>query len=119
MVPLDETVSWVEQNRRAVAVAVGATPIERVPARSPDRDDREFAARLFADARPRGAARPLVGLHPERRAAGEAVAGRALGGGGARLQREFGATILITGSEADRPLAAALARGLAARPPST
>jgi ADP-heptose:LPS heptosyltransferase len=113
VVPLDETVSWVEQNRRAVAQAVGRAPgVAR-----PDpltQADREFGGYLFDNLR-LADRRPVVGLHP--------------GGGrpvkqwdvarwadvAARLQREFGATVLITGSEADRPLAEAVTRGLPAR----
>ena len=114
VIPLDETVSWVEQNRRAVAALVGTTAIE--PTFQPlTPEDREFATRLFAtlDLARR---RPLVAIHPSggrlvKEWPVERWAEVAL-----RLQEEQGATVLITGSEADRPLAERLARGLAARP---
>jgi ADP-heptose:LPS heptosyltransferase len=106
VVPLDETISWVEQNRRAVGAVLG--PPQGAPRVEPlSAADRDFARRLFENL---GLAsrRPLVGLHPS-------------GGRGVkqwdlarwrdvvtRLQRELAATILVTGSEADRPLAVAL-----------
>jgi ADP-heptose:LPS heptosyltransferase len=114
VIPLDETVSWVEQNRRAVAVVVGTTAIEPtfqplLPA------DREFATRLFAtlDLERR---RPLVAIHPSGGRAVKQWPVERWAEVGYRLQEERGATVLITGSEADRPLAARLASGLAARP---
>jgi heptosyltransferase-2/heptosyltransferase-3 len=117
VVPLDETVSWVEQNRRAVRLALGGTggpgraeaasaPIDPLTA-----EDRAFAEG-FLRAEGLQDRRPLVGLHPS---------------GGRRvkqwpverwrevasiLQRDHGATLLLTGSAADRPLCAELARGL-------
>jgi ADP-heptose:LPS heptosyltransferase len=112
-VPLDETVSWVEQNRRAVAAALGPAP-ER-PALDPlTQADRDFSGRLF-ETLALESRRPLVGVHPSGGrpvkqwdvSRWSQVAGR--------LQRELGATILITGSAADRPLATALAAGLPER----
>ena len=110
VVPLDETVSWVEQNRRAVAVVAG--PPVGPPVFDPLTDEqRMFATRLFETL---GLARkrPLVALHPsggrlvkQWDVARWAAVGR-------RLQEEHGATVLLTGSAADQPLAAALARGL-------
>jgi ADP-heptose:LPS heptosyltransferase len=114
VVPLDETVSWVEQNRRAVAAVVGTTAIE--PTFQPlTREDREFATRLFAtlDLERR---RPLVAIHPSGGRAVKQWPVERWAEVGLRLQEEQGATVLITGSEADRPLAERLARGLAARP---
>ena len=94
VVPLDETVSWVEQNRRAVALAVGGRPsgpLERRHPRSPDRRRPRLRAR-------RSCARPGF------RSAGRSSAcTRAVGGGSrsgrstrwrevaARLQREHSA----------------------------
>ena len=112
VVPLDETISWVEQNRRAVRVALGDVPV--VPAPDPLASaDRDFALGLLARL---GLAerRPLVGVHPSGGrlvkqwdvARWAAVA--------ASLQQRFGASILLTGSEADRALAAALAKALPA-----
>lgn len=113
VVPLDETLSWVEQNRRAVRTALGceAPPAARVDPLT--EDDRGFAERLLATLGLLGR-RPLVAIHPSggRRikqwppARWREVA--------ARLQRDFNATILITGSAADAPLARELGQGLEA-----
>jgi len=114
IVPLDETVSWVEQNRQAVALVTGRPPVPLTL------DPRTAEDRAFADAflAREGllALRPLVGVHPSggRRIKQWPVERwRAVA---ARLQREHGATILVTGSEGDRPLAAALAEGLSPLP---
>jgi ADP-heptose:LPS heptosyltransferase len=114
VVPLDETVSWVEQNRRAVAVATGRErPSQRVDLLTAE--DRAFAEAFLAG---EGLLerRPLVGLHPS---GGRRIKQWPLARWrevAARLQREQAATILVTGSEADRPLAAELGRGLPAPP---
>ena len=114
VVPLDETVPWVEQNRRAVAQLVGRPPGTGRP--DPlTAEDRAFAERFLAE---RGLAGrlPLVGLHPS---GGRLVKQWDLSRWAdvaARLQRELGATVLITGSAADRGLAAEVARGLLAPP---
>jgi ADP-heptose:LPS heptosyltransferase len=113
VVPLDETVSWVEQNRRAVARVTGGAaggPVDLLTA-----EERGFGGRLVADL---GLAsrRPLVAVHP---GGGRPVKQWDLGRWAElaqRLQREFHATILITGSEADRPLAEGLSRRLPLRP---
>ncbi|MET0555093.1 MAG: glycosyltransferase family 9 protein [Vicinamibacteria bacterium] len=114
VVPLDETVSWVEQNRRAAAVIAGPPAGPPVFAALTD-EDRAFATRLFGTL---GLAskRPLVAVHPsggrlvkQWDVARWAAVGR-------RLQEEHGATVLVTGSAADQPLAAQLARGLRDRP---
>lgn len=110
VVPLDERVSWVEQNRRAVALALG----REVGAARPDAltaDERAFAARLLAHLGLDGR-RPLVGLHPS--------GGRALkqwdvarwAEVAARLERDHGATLLLTGGAGDAPLARAIAARL-------
>jgi ADP-heptose:LPS heptosyltransferase len=114
VVPLDETVSWVEQNRRAVAHATGQAPEPRRVDILTDAD-RTFAEGFLSE-RGLSGRRPLVGLHPSggRRVkqwdpAGWREVAR-------RLMAEFGATILITGASADQPLAAAVAAGLAPPP---
>jgi ADP-heptose:LPS heptosyltransferase len=117
VVPLDETVSWVEQNRRAVSHAAGvggaltgepAAPVVVDPLTSKDRAFGEsfLRAERLLDRW------PLVGIHPS---------------GGRRvkqwpvdrwrevarsLQQDHGATVLLTGSAVDETLCAELARGL-------
>jgi lipopolysaccharide heptosyltransferase II len=113
VVPLDETVSWLEQNRRAVCVAVGE--VETAAFDPLSAADRRFASDLLENLQLHDR-RPLVGVHPSGGrlvkqwdpARWAQVAGR--------LQQEFGATILITGSAADRELAASVASGLPRRP---
>ena len=113
VLPLDETVSWVEQNRRAVAAVVG-----KAAGAPPDlltSDERGFGRRLVADLG-LSARRPLVAVHPS---GGRRVKQWEVGRWAEvaeRLQREFQATILITGTEADRPLTDALGRLLPERP---
>jgi ADP-heptose:LPS heptosyltransferase len=97
VVELDETVSWVEQNRLAVAVALGA--------------DRAFARGLLTSLGLDGR-RPLVGLHPSGGRAVKQWDVARWSTVAARLQRDFDATILVTGSQADAVLAGPLARGL-------
>jgi ADP-heptose:LPS heptosyltransferase len=104
-VPLDESVSWVEQNHRAVARAVGETG---VPARVTLLSDQERAAarQLLVDRV--GARGPWVGLHPS---GGRPIkqwdlarwASVASG-----LAQRFGARIVLTGSAADRSLTTTL-----------
>jgi len=110
VVPLDETVSWVEQNRRAVAVAAGSHPA------APQRDalteaDRAFALRMLASLGLE-ARRPLVAIHPSGGRIVKQWEVERWRDVAARLQKDFGATILLTGSDADRPLTGALGRGL-------
>jgi ADP-heptose:LPS heptosyltransferase len=114
VLPLDETVSWIEQNRRAVEAVLGP-PVARVSVDPLTGEDRDFARRV-AESLDLSARRPVVGLHPSggRRVKQWDLARWAEVA--ARLQREFGAMILITGSAADRPLAEDLARRLE-RPP--
>jgi ADP-heptose:LPS heptosyltransferase len=110
VVALDETVSWVEQNRRAVAVAVGSD----VPAAGivPLGDaDRAFAQGLL-ESLGLGGRRPLVGLHPSGGRTVKQWDVTRWSTVAARLQRDFDATILVTGTRADAPLAGPLARGL-------
>lgn len=114
VVPLDETVSWVEQNRRAVGVALAGPPgssrIDPLGA-----EDRARAERLLGELGLAGR-RPLVAIHPS---GGRAVKQWPLerwAEVAARLQRELQATLLVSGSAADAPLAAALSRGLPEQP---
>jgi ADP-heptose:LPS heptosyltransferase len=109
IVELDESVSWVEQNRAAVALATGRAGEGR-PAPLVSETERAEARRLLAEA---GAlARPLIGIH--------ASGGRPIkqwpierwAAVGARLQEDFGASVVLTGSEADRPLSERLRRAL-------
>jgi ADP-heptose:LPS heptosyltransferase len=114
VVPLDETVSWVEQNRRAVSQAVGAAA-GTARADPLTAADHAFARRFFEE-RGLGGRRPLVGLHPS---GGRLVKQWDLARWAevaARLQREFQATVLITGSAADQALAAEIARRLSFAP---
>jgi heptosyltransferase-2/heptosyltransferase-3 len=114
VVPLDETVSWVEQNRRAVAVAT-AKPVGAARPDPLTEADRAFAARLVQTLGLE-AKRPLVGIHPS---GGRLVKQWEVARWhevASRLQRDFQATVLITGSEADKPLGAALGAGLPGRP---
>src|SRR4029450_5456502 len=112
--PPEEPVSWVEQNRRAVSGLVGTTGIEPT-FQALTRQDRDFATRLFAtmDLERR---RPLVAIHPSGGRLVKQWPVERWAEVGLRLQEEQGATLLVTGSEADRPLSARLASGLAARP---
>ena len=114
VVPLDETVSWVEQNRRAVATALGrdAPAAPRVDPLS--EDDRGFARRLLATLGLDGR-RPLVAIHPSggrRIKQWPAARWREIA---ARLQKDFHATILITGTVADAGLARELQEELPSR----
>ncbi|HET6897962.1 MAG TPA: glycosyltransferase family 9 protein [Vicinamibacteria bacterium] len=112
VVPLDETVSWIDQNRRAVAAAAGPAAIgagARVELLTTA--DRQ-RAREILDAAGRNGPRPLVGLHAS---GGRPVKQWPLARWrevAARLQREFGAGLVLTGTAADRPLAQEVARGL-------
>lgn len=110
VVPLDERVSWVEQNRRAVALALGRTA--GTARLDPLRDaERDFARRLFESLR-LDSARPVVAVHPS---GGRAIKQWPVARWAAvaeRLQRDHAATILVTGSAADAALAAELRRGL-------
>jgi ADP-heptose:LPS heptosyltransferase len=113
VIPLDETVSWVEQNRLAVAQVVGGQPGRSRPDALTAADrafGRDLFERLGLEAR-----RPLVGVHPS---GGRPVKQWDVARWAevvSRLQRDFGATVLITGAAGDRPLAEVVARGLPGR----
>jgi ADP-heptose:LPS heptosyltransferase len=112
VVALDEEISWVDQNRAAVKCAVGR---EAAGARVAllTAEESEDARRLLV-AHGLSGRRPLVGIHPS---GGRLIKQWDLGcwrGVAGRLAREQGATIVVTGSGADRPLAAAVAEGLTA-----
>jgi ADP-heptose:LPS heptosyltransferase len=112
VVPLDETISWVEQNRRAVASAAGPGTMGRgARVELLGESDRE-RARALLRAQGLEGRRPLVGVHAS---GGRPVKQWGLGRWrevAGRLQREFGAAVLLTGGAADRPLAEEVARGL-------
>jgi len=108
VVPLDETVSWIEQNRRAVAVAVGERSLGAEP--SPLRPgDAEVGRRLTSDL-----GRPVVGIHPSggRRIKQWPVSRWALVA--QRLADAAGASFVVTGGPGDVPLARELAAAVAA-----
>jgi heptosyltransferase-2 len=109
VVPLDETVSWVEQNRRAVEVVAGprrgggtAAHITADPAAAQALLEREGLA----------IQRPLVGIHPS--------GGRTIKQWpverwrevARRLQEDQGATVVVTGGAGDAALARAVGEGL-------
>ena len=112
VVPLDETVSWIDQNRRAVAVAAGpeaigaGAPVDLLTA-----DDRARARGVLA-AQGLAGLRPLVGLHASGGRPIKQWAPARWREVAARLQREFGAAFVLTGTAADHPLAEQVARGL-------
>jgi ADP-heptose:LPS heptosyltransferase len=110
-VPLDETVSFVEQNRRAVEVALPGRERLRETPRPITPADLEVAARVLSEAGLAGR-RPRVAIHPS---GGRTIKQWPLARWrevAARLQRGFGAAIVFTGSAADRALAAEVAEGL-------
>jgi len=114
VLPLDETVSWVEQNRRAVGNLVGATPgPPRLPGLAADAraEGERLAASLGL-----GTRRPLVGIHPGGGRRVKQWPAERWSAVGARLQRAFGATLVLTGSETERPLAQAVAASLPEAP---
>jgi ADP-heptose:LPS heptosyltransferase len=122
VVPLDETVSWVEQNRQAVRhAALGAGGIEADEAPKAALVDpltpldRSFAETFLA-AEGLLDRRPLVGLHPSGGRPVKQWPVERWREVAARLQRDQGATLLLTGSAADRSLTAELGQGLP-RPP--
>lgn len=118
VLPFDETVSWVEQNRRAIRAALG----EELPASSVGQrplpnslftsEDR-ILAQTILDRFGLGKRRPLVGIHPSggrRVKQWDMACWREVAG---RLQEDFAATVVITGSASDSPLASEIGRGLA------
>jgi ADP-heptose:LPS heptosyltransferase len=112
VVPLDETVSWTLQNRRAVAAATGAAAVgEAARVELLTASDRQRAREILA-AEGLDGHRPLVGLHAS---GGRPVKQWAAGRWrevARRLEAEFGAALVLTGTAADGPLAAEVARGL-------
>jgi ADP-heptose:LPS heptosyltransferase len=110
VVDLDETVSWVEQNHRAVDAALGRAG-ERAGF-TPLPDDlcargREILARLGL-----GDRRPLVGIHPSGGRRVKQWDPERWAQVASRLAAEQKATIVVTGSAADASLARIVARGL-------
>jgi ADP-heptose:LPS heptosyltransferase len=114
IVPLDETISWVDQNQAAVSLALAAAGLSPpAPGPLPLGEDREKPQVLLGSLGLSTARRPLVGVHPSGGRTVKQWDPQRWAEVAARLEREFGATVVVTGSEADRPLAAAVARGLA------
>jgi ADP-heptose:LPS heptosyltransferase len=114
IVPLDEGVSWVEQNLRAIGVALGRE-VAGGPAEILTAEEAAGAHALLARLGLAGR-RPLVGIHPS---GGRAVKQWPISRWaevGRRLQDRFGATLVVTGSAADGALALELAAGLAPPP---
>jgi ADP-heptose:LPS heptosyltransferase len=109
VVPLDETVSWVEQNRRAVETVAG--PRQDAVTTAHVAADPEWAQALLEREGLDGP-RPLVAIHPS---GGRTIKQwpverwRELA---RRLQEERGATVVVTGGAGDRALARALGEGL-------
>ena len=112
VVPLDETVSWVEQNRRAVEVVAGRRR-ETTAAAHVAADPAAVQALL--DREGLTGPRPLVGIHPS--------GGRTIKQWpverwrevARRLQEGVGATVVVTGGSSDGALARALGEGLPRR----
>ena len=108
VVPLDETVSWVEQNRRAVEAIAGP----RTGAGAPPPGDAARGRAILA--REGVTTRPVIGIHPS---GGRTIKQwpverwREVAG---RLQAEFAAAVVITGGAGDAALARELGRDLAA-----
>ncbi|MBK5257856.1 MAG: glycosyltransferase family 9 protein [Vicinamibacteria bacterium] len=114
VVELDENISLVEQNYRAMETALGRGLIRR-PFAWLDSErrskGREFLTRSLSAAglRTQG---PIVGLHP---GAGRRIKEWPLDRYvelGRRLSREKGATLVLTGSAAERPKTAAIKTAL-------
>jgi heptosyltransferase-2 len=107
--PLDETVSWVEQNRRAVEVVAGP---RRVGAPAAHVTGDPAAAQALLEREGLAIRRPLVGIHPS--------GGRTIKQWpverwrevARRLQESDGATVVVTGGAGDAALARALGEGL-------
>ena len=114
VVPLDETISFVEQNRRAVAVVTGGARADPADPLSPE--ERASAREILAAHGLPREARPVIGLHPS---GGRLIKQWPLARWVdvvRRLQEDHGATLVVTGSAADRPLYEALAASLPQRP---
>ena len=110
VVPLDETVSWVEQNRRAVEVVAGPAARDRDAGarrrRSRLRRGRSSSARGSPAGGRWSASTPAAGA-PIKQWPVERWREVAR-----RLQEELGATVVVTGGAGDAALARALGEGL-------
>jgi ADP-heptose:LPS heptosyltransferase len=113
VVALDETTSWVEQNRRAVAAVAGPAAVSGPPARVELLTAADRArGRDLLRAHGRKESGPVVGLHPSGGRPVKQWPSARWREVAARLQREFAATIVLTGTSGDAALAADVARGL-------
>ena len=108
VVPLDETVSWVEQNRRAVEVVAGP---RRETGKAHVAADAA-AARALLEREGLAGARPLVAIHPSGGRTIKQWPVERWRDVARRLQLEMGATVAVTGGAGDTVLARALAEGL-------
>jgi ADP-heptose:LPS heptosyltransferase len=114
VLPLDESVSWVDQNRRAVAAVVGEQP--GAGPSDPLTASERTAGRRLLEALGIADRRPLVAIHPSGGRRVKQWDAARWGEVARRLRSDFGATILVSGSAADRPLATSLAEVLAPAP---
>jgi ADP-heptose:LPS heptosyltransferase len=109
VVPRDETVSWVEQNRRAVEAVAG--PRRATAAAAHVAADPEWA-RALLEREGLSGPRPLVAIHPS---GGRTVKQWPIERWrevARRLQDDLGATVVVTGGASDQALARALGEGL-------
>lgn len=110
VLPLDETVSWVEESRRAVAAITGRPAGTGWPEVVTAAERREGEQRLVsAGLRPGG---PVVGLHPGGGRSIKQWSPEKWAQVAIRLRDAHGARFVLTGSAADRELTAPLARTL-------
>ncbi len=110
VVPLDETVSWVEQNRRAVEVVAG--PRRETTTAAHVAADPGWARALLEREGLSSGPRPLVAIHPS---GGRTIKQWPVARWrevARRLQEGLGATVVVTGGAGDTALARALGEGL-------
>ena len=112
VLPLDETVSWAEESRRAVAAITGKAGSGAWPPLASQEEMAAARARLAAAGLVPG--KPIVALHPS---GGRSIKQWALDNWSAvarRLAQEHGARFVLTGSSGDTGLTAPLAAALGA-----
>ncbi len=109
--PWDETMSWSDQNRSAVRRTLGLPQAGPAVRATLARDSDRALGRRLLEERLTAPGRPLVGIHPS---GGRSIKQWDIARWRAvaeRLAGPFGATIVVTGSAADRGLAARLLDG--------